>query len=933
MSIRDYKITDAQIKEKGVIASPDTLNGTAAENKSVFDRLTREIVAPQFNAIVDTFADMEETTHIWSSQEDNRQLAEADRGLAEAQRRRAEADRVAAETARAQAEAARTEAENKRRQSASEMSQLHSSVIAHENERIAWESGREEAENQRQQAETARAEAETARAEAETARAQAEAARTQVETARVEAEKARAEAESKRVQDASAMNQMGAALKANEADRVAQENARRIAENQRQEAEDARDGAENDRMEAEQGRIGEEEYRASLEKERVRFENGRKRNEDGRVLAETARVEAETARSQAETERKQAEAARAEAESERDDAENYRMNAEQERADEEENRVHSESARVRAENQRIQAENERQSLKKSLEQLEGKLETAEDKRVQAEAGRVLAETTRAEAETARVEAEKARAAKDAERDGKIGAIADGLQTTQQTVAALADRLDVLDVLFKFPRTGKVYTVKIPKFATNQTTVCEKLDDNVGLVCEPSTDTVEGQDDYADIPLFRWYNCNYLRDSKGHAYPTAIEGISEDYATTGTVDVGVIQMAPYIKWEDTDDYNILSITDTPREGYRLWCEAASDGKDYPYVIHSKYFSGIAEDGLPRSQPNLTPDLLNSYLNMIDKYFKKGDGYFGAREARNTWQIIFTLIKYSAKSSQTVFAGCVDYNRQYSASIQREDKLTYFPLTKAQADGILVGSCVSVGYGSNNNGAINNDRNISTVHKYADAVRVLRIEALDDANAAVYLDIEDGFNTVPIALTDTLSAPITLSTMPWHSGSTDAVIGHHDGSPTSNTNGLYPYRVQGVEYAVGGYFLASDIIMDIQSDCSKNVLCAPPEAKRLTDSAQAVKNYRLIGNIPGNAGTDYWIGDIALDIDSGVSYPCSIGSGDRTGVGDRAWIGGTSTAGQREYLRGGFLWTGFSAGSSFLSCRGGLNGAFWYGLAAD
>lgn len=539
----------------------------------------------------------------------------------------------------------------------------------------------------------------------------------------------------------------------------------------------------------------------------------------------------------------------------------------------------------------------------------------------------------ADAETARVEAEKARAAKDAERDGKISAIADGLQTTQQTVAALADRLDVLDVLFKFPRTGKVYTVKIPKFAANPTTVCEKQDDNVGLVCEPSTDTVEGRDDYAEIPLFRWYNCNYLRDSHGHAYPTAIEGISEDYVTTGSVDVGVIQMAPYIKWEDADGYNILSITDTPREGYQLWCEAASDGKDYPYVIHSKYFSGIAEDGLPRSQPNLKPERNNSYQNLISKYAQKGDGYFGAREARNTWQIIFTMIKYATKSSQAVFAGCTSYNYRHAASIQREDKLTYFPLTNAQAANILVGSYVSVGYGSNNNGAINNDRSLATIHKYADSVRVLRIETLDDTNSAVYLDIEDGFDTMPVKLTDALSAPITLTTMHWWSGSTDAVIGHHDGSLTSNTDGKHPYRVQGIEYAVGGYSLASDVIIDIQSDCGKNVLVAPPEAKRLTDAAQAVQNYRLIGNASGNAGADYWIGGIALDLDSGVSYPCAIGSGDRTGVGDGVFSGGTATAGQREYLRCGHLGVGSYAGSSCLHCGNWLAGAGWHYLAAD
>src|SRR5699024_6756950 len=106
-------------------------------------------------------------------------------------------------------------------------------------------------------------------------------------------------------------------------------------------------------------------------------------------------------------------------------------------------------------------------------------------------------------------------------------------------------------LFRLPRTGKVYTTKMPKFASNQTTIGEKLDDNEGLVCETSTDTVEGQDDYADIPLFRWYRCNYVRDEFGHARPTAIEFITDGFTTTGAVDVGTIQMTPYIKYDDSN----------------------------------------------------------------------------------------------------------------------------------------------------------------------------------------------------------------------------------------------------------------------------------------------------------------------------------------------------------------------------------------------
>lgn len=504
------------------------------------------------------------------------------------------------------------------------------------------------------------------------------------------------------------------------------------------------------------------------------------------------------------------------------------------------------------------------------------------------------------------------------------------------VANLKSTVDnsVIDALFRLPRTGAVYSVQIPKFASNQTTVCTKIDDNAGLVCEPSTDTVTGRDDYADIPLFRWYNCNYLRDEHGHAYPTAIEGIDDTYTTTGNIDVGVIQMAPYIKCDDSStEYTILSITDMPRDGYMLWCEAASNGVDYPYVIHSKYISGVASDGKLRSIPGLKPARGQSYNNMITNYAKKGAGYFGAPEARNTWQIVFTLLKYAQKSSQKVFAGCTSYNLQYAASVQRTDKDTYFPLTKTQATNILVGSYVSVGYGGNNNGAVNNDRGVSSIHKYADDVRVLRIETIDDANSAVYLDVDAGFDTTPVALTATLKASITLSTMHWTSGTTDAVIGRHDGSVCSNTDGKHPYRVQGIEYAVGGYTVSSDTIMDFQSDYSKNVLVAPRDNKRTANAAEIKSTYRKIGNIVGNGGNDFWIGDIAIDTQTGATYPATVGSGDSVGTGDKVYGGGKNTSGTREYLRGGNLGNGSSAGSSYLDCWNGPVWANWAFLSAD
>lgn len=497
----------------------------------------------------------------------------------------------------------------------------------------------------------------------------------------------------------------------------------------------------------------------------------------------------------------------------------------------------------------------------------------------------------------------------------------------------ASAIDVaVDVLFKLPRTGKVYTVKIPRFATNPTVNCEKLDANAGLVCEPSTDTVDGRDDYADIPLFKWYNCNYKRDASGHAYPTAIEHLSDDYRKTGTVDVGVIQMTPYVKWDASNpDYILWSITDSPRDGFTPWAAAKSGDTVYPYVIHSKFFSGVGEDGLLRSVYDLIPARNQSYYGLITDYAKKGAGYKGAGGEKAAWQILFNSIKHAVKSSQEKYAGCVDYNLQYPAAVQRSEKLTYFPVTAAQAKNLLVGSRVSVGYGSKgSDGTVNNDRSASTVHQYADEAKILKIEPIDDTTSAVYLDC-DAFDTMPVALSDTLNAPITLSTMHWHSGTTDAVIGHHDGSPGSNTDSKHPYRVQGIEYAVGGYEVLSDVVLAFDDSNGKDVYVCPAGVAHTKTDAEILANYKKVGNFPAD---DFWIGDIGFDPETCVTYPATQGSGGKTGVGDRVYGGGNASKNTlREYLQGGGLGNWSSAGASFVNCGGRLGHGSWDCLAAD
>lgn len=502
---------------------------------------------------------------------------------------------------------------------------------------------------------------------------------------------------------------------------------------------------------------------------------------------------------------------------------------------------------------------------------------------------------------------------------------------------------MIESYYALRRTGKIYQTKLWKFASNPTSTGEKLLDNAGLVFEPSTDTEEGRDDYLNgqNPLFEWVNVNYVRDADGTARPIAIEG-SSDYKTEGAVDVGTMQMSFWWKWDTSNaEYDLITISNLPHPelGLKSWSECTkADGTVVPWCIGSKYISGKASDGKLRSQPNLKLERNQSHNNMITNYGEKGEGYQGAGAERNTFQIIFNLIKGATKSSQSLFAGCTNYNYQYEAAVQSADAHTYFPVTNAQASNLVVGSHVSVGYGGNNNGTANIDRGQSTVHAYADDVKILSIEDLDENNKAIYLDIpeESAFNTQPHVYTEDFSAPIILSTMHWRSGATDSVKGRHDGSPVSNTDGKHPYRVQGREYAVGGYIVASDTVALLNADGTRTIYVAKKGVDHSSSDATIKSTYKIAGTIPVNSSgsaADSWIGDDGFDMDTGAWYPAKQGSGDSQGVGDMYYAGGEVDNALREYLQGGGLGTGSGAGASCLDLRGGLGSGSWIRLGYD
>lgn len=483
------------------------------------------------------------------------------------------------------------------------------------------------------------------------------------------------------------------------------------------------------------------------------------------------------------------------------------------------------------------------------------------------------------------------------------------------------------------KTGKVYGVKIWKSTSNLSQTLEKTRDNKGLVCKPSTDTVVGQDDYANIPLFQWVKCNYKRYDDGFAYPTAVEGYG-NYTEEGNVDLGSMMATFWYAFIDNTDYTELVISDTPHPELNMkpWEQAVrADGTVMSYFINSRYHSVLGTNGLLYSKQGIIARN-QSYINMVTNYQKKGTGYWGAGSDRYTLAQIMMYIKYGIKSIQSVMAGVTNYNQQIKASIQSSDKNNYFPVTNSEASNIQIGTRYSVGYGVfNSSGTLSIDRNNSSIHKYADDVAVIDKVALEDGeHTAIYLDC-DPFDTMPVTDSNNYTSDIYLTSMHARSGDTDCVIGHHDGSPVSNTDAKHPCRIQGIEFMLGGYTVASDTVMFFKEDYSKDVYFATRGTTHTTNETTIKETYKLIGNIPANNGSDFWIGDVTYG--DSCWYPSSVISSNVNGMGDRCYAGGRQTSGSREYLQGGGLWSGSNAGLAFLVCWNGLSGAGWNCLSAD
>lgn len=499
-------------------------------------------------------------------------------------------------------------------------------------------------------------------------------------------------------------------------------------------------------------------------------------------------------------------------------------------------------------------------------------------------------------------------------------------------------------MFALQRTGKVYTVKFPKWETSHISTGEKLDANAGLICEPSTKTIIGQNDYANIPLFKTYDVNAYVDDEGVRHVTAIKG-DKDFKDEGKVDVFVLGMSYYEKvWED-DQYWYYSRTDSPRDGYMIARECINrDGTIQPFALYSKYVAGNIDGNLYSSKglkparyygatplPANTTNTDTSYNGLASLCHKRGSFYSGGMTCDYKYILTTFYLKYGTLNTQSIMGGCNNYNAQYEASIKSSTNNTYFPLTKAQADYFPVGASVSIGY---KYGGSSLDRYYSTVSIYADNVKIIKKVALDDSNTALYLDTNTPFNTA-----NTSSGAVFCSAMHWRSGFSDDILGR-DGCPCETkselTNGKFPIVIQGIECMVGGYETYANAFMDIVDATGKREVYIQNDASLLTTNMTTAKStYKKspYSIQPQKLNSWNYITRIDFDLENGAFVQTNVGqdgSSTTTGFADGVYVDNASS-GQREFLGFGTLGYGSHAGLSCLYADGGVGLAGWNILA--
>lgn len=473
---------------------------------------------------------------------------------------------------------------------------------------------------------------------------------------------------------------------------------------------------------------------------------------------------------------------------------------------------------------------------------------------------------------------------------------------------------------------QTYTSQFYRYNTSNSSLGTKMADNEGLVCTPSTIATAGQDDYADLPLFACFDVNYTIDANSlEPVIHAIKGVYGAF-TAQPVDsfVGVMQMTGYVRRSGDETTKTVEYKAQYAEGFMPLPEAvrASDNGVRGFVIHAKYAAGYDANGLLSSVSGVQPATYRpgsvgsvsiSHDGQIALWRARGNQYAGSSMCDGAFMQLMLEIKYANLGNAGVMSGCRSYSSTYAAAVS-ESGVNRIVLTASQANYFIVGSRVSLGTGT--------DRAKATCYDVHDIATVASIEDVTingTAYKAVVLATEAVFNT---------EAGVTnIIPQPWLTGSTDGVQGN-DGSPTNNTSGKEPFKIQGIEVMLGMYEVYADITTYEDATVGYTVYADRLAADIVKSKAGA--NAVTLGIIPKEEAAAWkYNAELNWDANNQESYmiPTQMDGTSSTGYRSAIYRDALATVGWREWRAFGYLYSGGGCGLAYAYLNSALGGAVW------
>lgn len=485
-------------------------------------------------------------------------------------------------------------------------------------------------------------------------------------------------------------------------------------------------------------------------------------------------------------------------------------------------------------------------------------------------------------------------------------------------------------LLNLRRTGKRYGVHFDAYSVSPASTGTRLYDAVGKVATPSTDSVRGINDFEGESVFYGLEVNGYVDTDGEFVVQYIKGIDNEFSRTDEdKDVYMLYLTQWIQMEVTATGENIILSDENHPGsFPEGAAIRPDGTVRPFVPIAKYMAWDDESGIPHSVSGKTVNHNQSHNNMITRFRKKGNQYCGTTAQDKAHLDNLFMVAFATRHTQSIMTGCTSYYYQYKASVQEAD-VERIIIAKSQAANLVVGSIVSIGNATTlSEGSPNIERGNSGMHAKANRVVITAIEDYDESNSAVYVDNGGTkFSTASTMINGSVESPTYISTMPWKTGACDNVLGSC-GSPVSNTNSKYPYILFGVEMFLGFWEIISNVILKITSHVMVPYICY--DCTKLATSV--TEDYKAVGYSVVNTQATYkYISKLGYDPDNPcVRHAVEVNATSSTGYGDGHYTENLDEASDatREWLSGGRLASGASAGRFYATLDGVLSGAHWY-----